>query len=133
MLKFENVTKKYPDGKIALQELNLEIADGEFVFIVGPSGAGKSTLLKLITRETMPTTGRILLDDQDIATIKPSKIPQLRRKIGTVFQDFKLLLSRTVAENVAIPLEVLSQKDSHTQKRVMEVLEKVGLEEKANR
>jgi len=132
MLKFENVTKKYPGGQFALEDVDLEINDGEFVFVVGPSGAGKSTLLKLITREIFPTSGRILFNDQDIAKIPPGKIPNLRRKIGTVFQDFKLLLSRTVFENVAIPLEVLSKKDSETQKRVIEVLEKVGLEEKAN-
>ena len=131
MLKFENVTKKYPDGQLALDDINLEIESGEFVFIVGPSGAGKSTLLKLITRETVPSSGRILLDDQDIAKIRPNKIPHLRRGIGTVFQDFKLLLSQTVFENIAIPLEVLSQKDTQTQNQVAEILEKVDLTEKA--
>ena len=131
MLKFENVTKKYPPGQLALDDISLEIESGEFVFIVGSSGAGKSTLLKLITRETFPTSGRILLEEQDIAKIRPNKIPQLRRKIGTVFQDFKLLLSQTVFENVAIPLEVLSQKDTQTQNQVAEILEKVDLTEKA--
>lgn len=132
MIKFESVTKKYPGGSIALEEINLEIADGEFVFIVGPSGAGKSTLLKLITREIIPTTGRILFDGQDIVMLPDKKIPDLRRKIGTVFQDFKLLLTRTVFENVALPLEVLSLKDANVEREVSSVLEKVGILEKAN-
>ncbi len=132
MVKFEQVSKKYPNGQIALEDINLKIEDGEFVFVVGASGAGKSTLLKLITRETRPTSGQILINDQDILKIPEGKIPQLRRKIGTVFQDFKLLLNRTVFENVAVPLEVLSQKDSHVEKEVSQVLEKVALLEKAN-
>ncbi|OGD87063.1 cell division ATP-binding protein FtsE [Candidatus Curtissbacteria bacterium RIFCSPHIGHO2_01_FULL_41_11] len=132
MIQFESVTKKYPNGQIALEDINLKIEDGEFVFVVGASGAGKSTLLKLITREARPTQGKILIDDQDILRIPESKIPVLRRRIGTIFQDFKLLLNRTVFENVAVPLEVLSQKDSHIEKEVSAVLEKVGLLEKAN-
>jgi len=132
MIKFEKVTKKYPTGKVALDETDLEIPGGVFTFIVGTSGAGKSTLLKLITRETMPTSGRILIDDEDIAKIPEKKIPVLRRRIGTIFQDFKLLLNRTVFENVAIPLEVLSKKDNEIEKEVSRVLEKVGILEKAN-
>ncbi|MCR4324982.1 MAG: cell division ATP-binding protein FtsE [Candidatus Curtissbacteria bacterium] len=132
MIQFESVTKKYPNGQIALEDINLKIEDAEFVFIVGPSGAGKSSLLKLITREEVPTEGKILFNGEDILRLPPSKIPILRRKIGTVFQDFKLLLNRTVFENVAVPLEVLSQKESVIEKEVSEVLEKVGLLEKAN-
>lgn len=132
MIKFEAVTKKYPNGQIALEDINLEIKDGEFVFIVGPSGAGKSTLLKLITREILPTSGKIFFNDENILALPEKAIPRLRRKIGTVFQDFKLLLSRTVFENVAIPLEVISQKDPTIEKEVSEVLEKVGILEKAN-
>lgn len=131
MLKFESVAKKFPNGQLALEDINLELEDGEFVFIVGPSGAGKSTLLKLITREIIPTSGRILINDQDIFRIPKSKIPILRRRIGTIFQDFKLLLNRTVFENVAIPLEVLGQKELEIQKKASEVLEKVGILEKA--
>ena len=112
MLKFESVTKKYAGDQVALEDVDLKITGGEFVFIVGPSGAGKSTLLKLITREISPTSGRILINDEDIFLTPPSKVPQLRRQIGTVFQDFKLLLTRTVFENVALPLEVLSKKES---------------------
>lgn len=132
MIQFESVTKKYPNGQIALDDVNLKIEDGEFVFITGPSGAGKSTLLKLITRETRPSVGKVFIDEQDILKIPEGKLPILRRRIGTIFQDFKLLLNRTVFENVAVPLEVLSQKDSHIEKEVSATLEKVGLLEKAN-
>lgn len=132
MIKFESITKIFPSGQVALDDANLEIDTGEFIFIIGPSGAGKSTLLKLITREFLPTSGRNLFNDEDILRLPPSKVPHLRRKIGTVFQDFKLLLTRTVFENVAVPLEVLSYKDSDVEKEVSSVLEKVGLLEKAN-
>src|SRR3990167_11192257 len=133
MLKFESVTKKYAGDQVALDDIDLKIADGEFVFIVGPSGAGKSTLLKLITREIIPTSGRITIDDEDIFLMPQAKLPQLRRLIGTVFQDFKLLLTRTVFENVALPLEVQSKKESDIEKEVSAVLDKVGLLEKAIR
>lgn len=132
MLKFEAVTKKYAGDQIALLEIDLEIGDGEFVFVVGSSGAGKSTLLRLITREILPTSGRILINNEDIFLLPTAKVPQFRRRIGTVFQDFKLLLTRTVFENVALPLEVLSKKDSEIEKEVSTILEKVGLLEKAN-
>ena len=132
MIQFEQVTKKYPNGQIALEDVDLTIEDGEFLFVVGPSGAGKSTLLKLITRETSPTSGQILFNSQSVSRIPEGKIPQLRRKIGTVFQDFKLLLNRTVFENVAVPLEVLGKKDSEIEKEVSAVLEKVDLLEKAS-
>jgi len=132
MIQFEQVTKKYPNGQIALEDVDLTIEDGEFLFVVGPSGAGKSTLLKLITRETSPTSGQILFNSQSISRIPGGKIPQLRRKIGTVFQDFKLLLNRTVFENLAVPLEVLGKKDSEIEKEVSAVLEKVDLLEKAS-
>ncbi len=132
MIHFESVTKKYPNGQIALEDINLKIHDGEFVFIVGPSGAGKSTLTKLITRETKPSSGHLLFNDEDIAHIPENKLPILRRKIGTIFQDFKLLLNRTVFENVAVPLEVLSKKEGEIEREVSGVLEKVGLLEKAN-
>mgnify|MGYP001617550642 FL=1 len=131
MIQFEHITKNYSQNQSALDNISLKIASGEFVFIVGPSGAGKSTLLKLITREIMPTSGKILVEDEDILRLPESKIPALRRKIGTVFQDFKLLLNRTVFENVAVPLEVLGKRDPQVEKEVASVLEKVGLLEKA--
>lgn len=132
MIKLDNVTKKYPNGQIALEDVSLEIADGEFVFIVGPSGVGKTTFLRLFTREIFPSSGRIIVGEQDILAIPSKKIPLLRRRIGTVFQDFKLLLNRTIFENVAVPLEVIGKSDSQIEKEVSEVLEKVGLLEKAS-
>lgn len=132
MIQFEAISKKYPNGQIAIEDINLKIEDGEFVFIVGPSGAGKSTLLKLITREIRPTSGRILFNTEDITKIPANKLPYLRRRIGTVFQDFKLLLNRTVFENTAVPLEVFGAGDAEVEKEVSAVLEKVGLLEKAN-
>ncbi len=132
MIEFVSVTKKYPSGAIALEDINLKIEAGEFVFVVGPSGAGKSTLLKLITRETLPTSGKILFNGEDILQIPKNKVHVLRRRIGTVFQDFKLLLTKTVFENVAVPLEVLGIKDSEVEKEVSTALDKVGLLDKAN-
>ncbi len=132
MIQFQSITKSYPNGQVALDGINLKIADGEFVFIVGPSGAGKSTLLRLLTREILPTSGQILIGNENIANLKDSQIPNLRRKIGTVFQDFKLLTNRTVFENVAVPLEVRSLKDGEIEKEVAQVLDKVGLGDKAN-
>lgn len=131
MIEFISVTKKYSSGQIALEDINLKVDNAEFVFIVGESGAGKSTLLKLITREVLPTSGKILFNSEDILRLPKNKIPILRRRIGTIFQDFRLLLTKTVFENVAVPLEVLSRKDSYIQKEVNEVLEKVGLSQKA--
>src|SRR3989338_4937812 len=130
MIQFEGVTKKYSDD-VALDDVSFKIDSGEFVFIVGPSGAGKSTLLKLITREILPTAGNIFFDSEDILKIPASRVPQLRRRIGTVFQDFKLLLTRTVFENVAVPLEVLSAKEAEIEKAVSQTLEKVGMLDKA--
>ncbi|KKR51374.1 MAG: Cell division ATP-binding protein FtsE [Candidatus Curtissbacteria bacterium GW2011_GWA1_40_16] len=132
MIEFVSVTKKYPSGAMALDEVNLKIEAGEFVFVVGPSGAGKSTLLKLITREILPTSGQILFNGEDILKIPKNKVHVLRRRIGTVFQDFKLLLTKTVFENVAVPLEVLGVKESEVEKEVSAVLDKVGLLEKAD-
>lgn len=132
MIEFISVTKKYPSGAIALEDINLKIEPGEFVFVVGHSGAGKSTLLKLITREILPTSGKILFNGEDILKIPKNKVHVLRRRIGTVFQDFKLLLTKTVFENVAVPLEVLGTKESEVEKEVSSALDKVGLLEKAN-
>lgn len=131
MIKLDQVTKKYPSGQIALDDVTIEIGDGEFVFVTGPSGVGKTTFLKLFTREVFPSSGRILISDQNILSIPSKKIPYLRRQIGTIFQDFKLLLNRTIFENVSVPLEVIGSTESHIEKTVSEVLDKVGLLEKA--
>src|SRR3972149_8875490 len=127
MLEFIAVSKQFPDGQVALDDINLKIEGSDFVFITGPSGAGKSTLLRLITKELVSTSGQVLFNEDDIAKIPENKLHILRRRIGTVFQDFKLLLSRTVFENVALPLEVLKKSDSEIEKEVSEVLEKVGI------
>lgn len=132
MITFESVSKKFPSGLVALDDVNFTIENGEFVFVVGTSGAGKSTVLKLITREILPTSGRIFFNSDDVVKIPNNKLHILRRRVGTIFQDFKLLLTRTVFENIAVPLEVMSQKDSVIEKEVQNVLEKVGLEDKAN-
>src|SRR5437868_7087340 len=99
MIKFDAVTKKYGSAIVALDDVSLEIQPGEFVFLVGPSGAGKSTLLRLLSRELQPTSGKVLVHNSDITTLKGKEIPHYRRKIGYVFQDFKLLNDRTVFEN----------------------------------
>jgi cell division transport system ATP-binding protein len=126
MIRFENVTKQYSHAK-ALNNVNLEITHGEFVSIVGMSGAGKSTLLKLITGEERIDGGRILIDDIDIATVKNSDFPYLRRKIGMVFQDIKLLPKRTAFENVAFAMEVAGHRREKIDKDVPKILELVGL------
>jgi cell division transport system ATP-binding protein len=132
MIKLDKVTKKYPSGQIALDEVSLEIKEGEFVFLVGPSGVGKTTFLRLFTREVRPTSGKIFIGEQDILMLSAKKVPYLRRRIGTIFQDFKLLLDRTIFENVAVPLEVTGKSEKEIEREVSEILEKVGLLEKAN-
>lgn len=122
MISFQNVTKKFSQSITALEEINLEIEKGEFVFLVGPSGAGKSTLLRLLSREYLPTSGKILVEEKDITKFKSSEIPLYRRKIGFVFQDFKLLEDRTVLENVSLPLHVRNMSDVEIAKEVERVL-----------
>lgn len=131
MILMEDVHKTYPNGVTALNGINVEIKQGEFVYIVGHSGAGKSTFIKLIYREEKPTSGKIIVNEIDLGQIKESKVPFLRRDIGVVFQDFKLLPKLTVYENVAYALEVIEESPSVIQTRVMEVLEEVGLKDKA--
>lgn len=131
MIIFDSVTKKF--GTIAaLDNISLQIKQGEFVFIVGPSGAGKSTLLRILTREILPTSGKVLIGDQDIIKLRDKDIPALRRKIGFVFQDFKLLDDRTVFENVALTLEVLGKKDSEISKMVEHILKLVEIWDQRN-
>jgi cell division transport system ATP-binding protein len=131
MIKFENVTKTY--GKhYALNSVNLEIHKGEFISLVGQSGAGKSTLLSLVIGEERPDQGRILIDDIDVGKIRRTDIPFLRRKIGVVFQDIKLLPNRTAFENIAFAMEVAGEKNHVIKKEVPQILEVVGLEDKAN-
>lgn len=122
VIKFENVTKKYSPNITALSDINLEVKGGEFLFIVGPSGAGKSTILRLLTREYLPTSGKVFVNKGDITKLKNKDIPFYRRKIGFVFQDFKLLDDRTVFENVALALEVRNFDDKEIAKEVERIL-----------
>ena len=134
MIRFENVTKLYPrQDKAALDGVNLEIAKGEFVFLVGLSGSGKSTFLRLVLREERPTSGVIHVAGKDLNTLANHKVPELRRQVGTVFQDFRLLPNKTVSENVAFTLHVLGYSNKQISRDVPEVLELVGLEEKGDR
>lgn len=130
MVKFEQVTKKF-GSIVALEDVSFEIKEGEFAFLTGPSGAGKTTVVRLLLKQFSPDKGKILIDGKDIAILKSNEIPLYRRKIGVVFQDFKLLWDRTVYENVALALEVGGlQKD--VEKEVGKALEEVGLLERAN-
>ncbi|HEY8347689.1 MAG TPA: cell division ATP-binding protein FtsE [Symbiobacteriaceae bacterium] len=132
MIRFVNVTKIYPNSQVpALSGINLHIARGEFVFLVGPSGAGKSTLMKLLYREEVPTSGRVIVDGKDIGRMRPQMVPYLRRNIGIIFQDFKLLQERTVYENVAFALECTDVPRREINRRVPAALELVGLRDKA--
>lgn len=131
MIKFDAVSKKYGTS-VALDEISLEIKPGEFVFLVGPSGAGKSTMLRILTHEVVPTNGKTFVDNQEILKLKDKDIPNLRRKIGVVFQDFKLLDDRTVFENIALALEVLNKKDDEIAKMVEHTLKLVEIWEKRN-
>jgi len=133
MIKFVNVTKFYPPDIYALRDINLYVKPSEFVSIVGQSGAGKTTLIKLLMAEERPSKGKIIIGDWDISKIKPSEIPYLRRQIGIVFQDFKLLKEKTVYENIAYGLEVIGARNKFIKEVVPQVLRVVGLEKKYKR
>ncbi len=132
MVRFENVNKKFISSTFALADINLEINDGEFVFITGHSGAGKTTILRLILKELVPSSGKIFLNDWDYSKIKSKDVPKLRRKIGMVFQDFRLLTDRTVFENVALALELRGINDKDIERKVKNVLELTSLSDKAD-
>lgn len=132
MVRFENVNKKFISSTSALSDINFEINDGEFVFITGPSGAGKTTILRLLIRDIVPSSGKIFLNGWELVKMKSQEIPKLRRKVGMVFQDFRLLMDRTVFENVAIALELRGLEDKEIEKRVRNVLELISLSDKAD-
>ncbi|MBP2071011.1 MAG: cell division transport system ATP-binding protein [Thermoanaerobacterium sp.] len=132
MIKFVGVSKKYKNEIIAVSNINFTIDNGEFVFLVGPSGAGKSTILKLLLREEIPTTGSIFVDKKDITKLKRRDVPYLRRNIGVVFQDFKLLPNKTVYENIAFALQIVEAEPKYIRRRVPMVLSLVGLSDRAN-
>lgn len=132
MIKLENVTKVYEDnGAVALRDVSLNIDKGEFVFIVGSSGSGKSTFIKMLLKEVDPTSGSIIIDGMDITTLKRKEIPYLRRKVGVVFQDFRLLPSKTVYENVAFAMQIVEASPKNIRRTVPQVLALVGLSKKA--
>lgn len=131
MLELRKVTKAYPNGPIALNDVSLTVSQGEFVFVVGQSGAGKTTLTKLLLREEKPTQGQIILNGRDITKMRASEIPYLRRAIGVVFQDFRLMPNWTVEENVAFAMVVVEAAPRLVHRRVAKVLELVGLAHKA--
>jgi len=131
MIEMQDVYKKYPNGVQAMDGINIKIKTGEFVYVVGPSGAGKSTFIKMMYREEKPTSGSIVIDGVNLSKLKENKVPILRRNIGVVFQDFKLLPQLTVYENVAFALEVIEESPKNIKKRVMEVLDLVKLKHKA--
>lgn len=130
MIILSNVTKRYDNGIVAVNNVSLRIEQGEFVYLIGPSGSGKSTLMKLLNREEEADTGRIKVGAFEVTNIKNRQIPKLRRSVGVVFQDFKLLPKLNVYENVAYALEVTGKSGREIKKRVMEVLDLVGLRHK---
>ncbi|MCK5763668.1 MAG: ATP-binding cassette domain-containing protein, partial [Clostridiales bacterium] len=132
MIKFNNVTKYYSGGIVALDNINIHIEKGEFVFIVGQSGAGKSTFVKMLLKEEPPTKGEIIIDDMKINDLHRRRVPYLRRKMGVVFQDFRLLPKKTVYENVAYSMEIIGAKPKEVRKRVPLILSMVGLSNRAN-
>ena len=130
MIEYINVSKKYSSGVVALSNINLRIKKGEFVFLVGYSGAGKTSLVKLLLKEIDPTKGKILVNDIDITQIRSKDIPYLRRNIGVVFQDFRLLPNKTIFENVAFAKEIIGASPREIDRQVSSVLKLVGLSDK---
>ena len=133
MIEFTDVVKSYREGNDALKGVNMQIEDGEFCFLVGPSGSGKSTIIKLITGELRPTSGTVHVNGYSLERIRKREIPYLRRTVGVVFQDFRLIANKTVYENVAFAMRVIGAQEKEIRERVPYVLELVGLENKAKR
>ena len=132
MLLMSGVSKTYRNGSVALKNIDLHIKPGEFVFLVGPSGAGKSTFIKMLFKEVLPTTGKIYVDGVDVLALTDKEVPFLRRQLGIIFQDYRLLPDRTVYDNVAFAMQVIESPAVKTRRRVMTVLELVGLKNRAN-
>ena len=133
MIKLDKVSKKFGTGTFGLSGIDLAIEKGEFVFLVGPTGSGKTTIFRLIIREMLPTNGMIIVDNWDVVKLPHQKVPNLRKKIGVVFQDLKLLKDRTIFENVVLPLEVSGIKAEAAMKKAIEVMEKVGIGEQKDK
>ena len=133
MIEFTDVVKSYSEGNFALNGVNMQIEDGEFCFLVGPSGSGKSTIIKMITGELKPTSGTVHVNGYSLERIRKREIPYLRRTVGVVFQDFRLIENMTVYENVAFAMRVIGSREREIKERVPYVLELVGLTDKRNR
>lgn len=131
MIHLDNVSKVYDNGCVALSDVTIDIPKGDFVFVVGPSGAGKSTFIKLIFREELPTKGKLTVNGRNVGELDSSEVPYLRRNLGIVFQDYRLLPNKTVYENVAFAMQVIESSRRDIQKRVAHVLDLVGLRHKA--
>lgn len=127
MIKLNKVSKTFGTGSISLSDITFEVGKGEFVFLVGPTGSGKTTLFRLIIRDTLPSKGTIIVDDWDIVKLPHQKIPHLRKKIGVIFQDLKLLPDRTIFENTVLPLELAGIDQLEAKKRVEDILSQVGI------
>jgi len=127
MIRLSNVTKKYPTGNAALDDISFKIDKGEFVFIVGPSGSGKTTLFRLITRDLSPTSGSIHIGEWDIVNLAKKHIPHLRKSIGVIFQDLKLLRDRTIYENILLPLEMGRADEEKAREKIEKILDQVGI------
>ncbi|TMB73271.1 MAG: cell division ATP-binding protein FtsE [Chloroflexi bacterium] len=130
MITLDDVSKRFPNGTFALRDVDLAIEAGDFVFLVGASGAGKSTLIRLLIREELPSSGRVVVDGEDVARLARGRVPKLRRKVGVVFQDFKLLPTKTVAENVAFALIVTGHSGPIVREETDRVLSLVGLSQR---
>ena len=133
MVRFIDVHKEYDNGTKALKGVNVRIDDGEFVFLVGPSGSGKSTLIKLITAEIAPTEGRVMVNGFNLNTITPRQVPLMRRTLGIIFQDFRLIEKKTVYENLAFSMRAIGASNRELRRRIPYVLQLVGLDQKADR
>ena len=133
MIEFIDVVKSYPEGNHALKGVSMQIEDGEFCYLVGPSGSGKSTIIKMITGELRPTSGSVRVNGFSLERIRKSEVPFMRRTVGVVFQDFRLIANKTVYDNVAFAMRVIGAREKEIKERVPYVLELVGLDSKANR
>ena len=133
MIRLIDVYKEYENGTKALKGVNLRIDDGEFVFLVGPSGSGKSTVLKLITAEIAPTDGRLMVNGYNLTNITPKQVPHMRRTLGVIFQDFRLIEKKTVYDNLSFAMRAIGASNRELRRRIPYVLQLVGLEQKGNR